>query len=274
MDHPKIVGLTDAAFRLLIDAWCYCSRYLTDGKIDKTSMKRLGDVRTIRVLIKAGLIVETGSTFEMHDYLLHQRSRQQVEDAKRRVREGGARGGRQRAINQGQTLHGGAKPPLKASAKPPLSLPLSPGLANSQAQALSLAQASPKQETDTKTRLKTQDSNQHLTNDEVLLVGTTTQKPVRRATRLPDHWRPSDTASAWAVAQGIPPTLCHTELPKFRDYWHAKAGPNATKLDWDGTWRNWMRTALERAPTTNGTRPTATDKARAWLTVGVDDPPY
>ena len=28
---------------------------------------------------------------------------------------------------------------------------------------------------------------------------------------------------------------------QFADYWHAKAGSGATKLDWFATWRNWIR---------------------------------
>jgi hypothetical protein len=37
------------------------------------------------------------------------------------------------------------------------------------------------------------------------------------------------------------------ETSKFVDYWRAKSGRDATKLDWPGTWRNWMRKASERA---------------------------
>ena len=28
---------------------------------------------------------------------------------------------------------------------------------------------------------------------------------------------------------------------QFRDYWSAKAGSGSTKLDWQATWRNWIR---------------------------------
>ena len=27
----------------------------------------------------------------------------------------------------------------------------------------------------------------------------------------------------------------------FADFWHAKAGKDACKLDWLATWRNWIR---------------------------------
>jgi len=47
-----------------------------------------------------------------------------------------------------------------------------------------------------------------------------------------------------------------SETDKFIDYWRAKSGRDAAKLDWIGTWRNWMRTASERSTKTNGaTRP-------------------
>jgi len=33
------------------------------------------------------------------------------------------------------------------------------------------------------------------------------------------------------------------EAEKFADYWHAKAGKEARKLDWYLTWKNWIRRA-------------------------------
>jgi DNA-binding IscR family transcriptional regulator len=34
----------------------------------------------------------------------------------------------------------------------------------------------------------------------------------------------------------------------FEDYWVAKPGPNALKLDWRATWRNWVRNAKPDRP--------------------------
>ena len=39
------------------------------------------------------------------------------------------------------------------------------------------------------------------------------------------------------------------EAQVFADYWHAKAGADARKLDWQATWRNWVRRADGRATT-------------------------
>ncbi len=33
------------------------------------------------------------------------------------------------------------------------------------------------------------------------------------------------------------------EADKFRDYWHGQPGAKGRKLDWVGTWRNWIRRA-------------------------------
>jgi hypothetical protein len=38
------------------------------------------------------------------------------------------------------------------------------------------------------------------------------------------------------------------EIEKFRDYWAAKAGKDACKVNWNATWRNWVRSAADRQP--------------------------
>lgn len=67
----------------------------------------------------------------------------------------------------------------------------------------------------------------------------------KRGCRLPADF----TADlGWAVSEGLSPSQAKTEFDKFRDYWNGRTGASATKLDWPGTWRNWVRQALERAP--------------------------
>jgi hypothetical protein len=69
-----------------------------------------------------------------------------------------------------------------------------------------------------------------------------------RATRLPFDWWPDE--AGWLVAReaGLPGAMAEREAERFRDYWHSKAGKDATKLDWSATWRNWCRTAADRLP--------------------------
>ena len=80
-------------------------------------------------------------------------------------------------------------------------------------------------------------------DDEVLSVG-----PRIRASRLPDDWEPSQELRTWTVGQGLRGANAWRELEKFRDYWVAKPGASGRKLDWDATWRNWVRKALEQHP--------------------------
>jgi hypothetical protein len=68
----------------------------------------------------------------------------------------------------------------------------------------------------------------------------------QRATRLPDGWMPSLDDLNFA-RDLFPEAKINLEREKFRDYWHARAGPKAVKADWSATWRNWLRQALERS---------------------------
>lgn len=71
-----------------------------------------------------------------------------------------------------------------------------------------------------------------------------TAKPRRSqtGTRLPDGWEPSDEDVAFARRER-PDVDWRAEADGFRDYWHAKAGAGARKVDWSATWRNWIRRA-------------------------------
>ena len=52
---------------------------------------------------------------------------------------------------------------------------------------------------------------------------------------------------AWA-RENTPNVDGQFETEQFRDYWQAKSGKDATKIDWVATWRNWMRKAEQQAP--------------------------
>lgn len=64
----------------------------------------------------------------------------------------------------------------------------------------------------------------------------------RRGTRLPDEFTPS-LESRTTITSDFPGLNLRIEHAKFVDYWHAKPGKDGVKLDWDATWRNWMRKA-------------------------------
>ena len=90
-NHPKIVGLTDKAFRIHISGLCYCGTYLTDGFVPMTIAARFAneDMQYIVELTQAGLWREApqDNGFHIHDYLAHQTSKTQVEEKRQTVRE-------------------------------------------------------------------------------------------------------------------------------------------------------------------------------------------
>jgi hypothetical protein len=64
-------------------------------------------------------------------------------------------------------------------------------------------------------------------------------KPVRRGERLADDWTLPDAWRTWC--QNKRPELNPDDVARtFSNYWRAKAGKDATKLDWYGTWQNWV----------------------------------
>ena len=90
-DHPKVFGLSDLAFRVHISALCYSGKYLTDGFLPMALVSRFanGKMKVISELTDAGLWdteVENNG-FRIHDYLVHQSSKEQVESEKRANRE-------------------------------------------------------------------------------------------------------------------------------------------------------------------------------------------
>lgn len=70
------------------------------------------------------------------------------------------------------------------------------------------------------------------------------------ATRLPADFELTESRREVATREGVDPDR---EFPRFTDYWRASSGANARKHDWDATWRNWCRKALDMRPRANGT---------------------
>ena len=72
---------------------------------------------------------------------------------------------------------------------------------------------------------------------------TTNQEPIVKATKGSRLSADFELHETWTE-------FCQTERPdlnpqkvfdSFKDYWTAKAGNQGVKLDWQATWRNWVR---------------------------------
>lgn len=67
-----------------------------------------------------------------------------------------------------------------------------------------------------------------------------------RGSRLPTDWTLPPEWWVWAQ-QERPDLNVDREAASFADHWHAKAGADGVKLDWEATWRNWIRRAFMHA---------------------------
>ena len=66
-----------------------------------------------------------------------------------------------------------------------------------------------------------------------------------RGNRLPEDWTPTDCDANVRVASGQTTEWINYQLDQFRDYWRSVAGAKGRKIDWDATWRNWIRRGAE-----------------------------
>lgn len=78
---------------------------------------------------------------------------------------------------------------------------------------------------------------------------------------LTEPWREEARQAAFKAKQPISEDEISNEADKFRDYWCGQPGSKGRKLDWLGTWRNWIRRAApeivrarSRAGNTTGQR--------------------
>ena len=99
-----------------------------------------------------------------------------------------------------------------------------------------------------------------------------TQDPVRkRGTRLdPDCL----LSAEWAefCKEKRPDLVPREVFDSFRDYWIAKAGQAGVKLDWDATWRNWVRSQKSTSfkPQTQLTVPSRPERDPALVKLDED----
>lgn len=93
-EHPKVEGLSDRAFRALVDLWCYCGRNRTDGLVTEKRWKATGTKAARDELLKAGLaeLMGLGGGVVMHDYLEHQRSREEIDELSAKRTEAARKG--------------------------------------------------------------------------------------------------------------------------------------------------------------------------------------
>jgi len=93
----------------------------------------------------------------------------------------------------------------------------------------------------------------------------TTSGPRKRGSRIPDQFILSAEMKAWA-AEEVPGLDIVAHTREFVDFWRAKSGRDAVKVDWVATWRNWMRKAHRWQK--GSSTPMPADRANDLLALG------
>lgn len=83
----KVIGLSADAFRLYVEALCYCGKNLTDGLVPTAALRRLWAPETAAELVEAGLWDTAEGGYEVNDYLAYNPSRAKVEDDREKAAE-------------------------------------------------------------------------------------------------------------------------------------------------------------------------------------------
>jgi len=95
-DHPKVIALSDTAFRLYIEALCYSNRQLTDGFIPNAVYLKLSKDDEADYLIEAGLwervhgnviSPELTTGYQIRSYTEYQPTREKVEEKREQAKE-------------------------------------------------------------------------------------------------------------------------------------------------------------------------------------------
>jgi uncharacterized protein YdaU (DUF1376 family) len=116
----------------------------------------------------------------------------------------------------------------------------------------------PKKESETQSVISGNPNETLIKNNKQLIINNELQintKP--RATRLSQDWQPSISMIEYCKTKR--PDLQWKDVAEsFRDYW--VSAPKGTKLDWEATWRTWVRN--QRQPAGSKAFESAKDKSR------------
>ena len=215
--HPKVLTLSDAAVALWLKAGTYSCQHLTDGHIPSSLLRYLGMPQSADELVHAGLWITTDDGYQFHDWDEYQETSDDVKTRREQARE------RQRKRRAARNSHADVTRDTPRDSQ----------------------RSSQKVSTPDPTR---PDPTRPIEDNPPLSPHG--EKKPRQAVDLPDGWfpEPRTVEQIRTEAPHITEDFLEKEHRKFADYWAGIGGARGRKKDWDATWRNWMRRALESQP--------------------------
>jgi len=205
--HPKVLTLDLDARGLWVSALSWSCQQQTDV-VPVSIVRMCGDDGTVAdKLVAVGLWRETGGGYLIHDWDDYQSERAKKAAA---GREGGKASGESRRANSqvSDTIE-------------------APEPASPEAQTAASDEAGPSRPVP---------SLPDQTKSEA-------RKRADRATRLPDGWQPEPEPELVKAIGGQ--KAAGEQFARFCDHWRAQPGAKGRKVDWQATWRNWLRRAPE-----------------------------
>lgn len=202
--HPKTLRAGNAAMGLWVRAGSWSAQQLTNGLIPDSILPSLGTVKQAQALVAAGLWRRADGAWSFHEWNAdgRQPTRESVEAERAAARE------RQRKHREQK----------EASRRDST---VTNGVSNGEVTG---------GVTPTPTR---PDPTRPSISNEIDGV------PRKRATRIPDPFIVTKDMRDWAAGR-TPLVAVDDTTERFVNYWRAKAGRDATKLDWLATWQNWL----------------------------------
>jgi len=92
-EHPKVLALSDAAFRLHVRAIGYAARHLTDGHVSSAALRSMTRNPALpAALVGAGIWETATDGFLVHDYLHYQPSKAEVVEQRMAKKAAGKKG--------------------------------------------------------------------------------------------------------------------------------------------------------------------------------------
>ena len=97
--------------------------------------------------------------------------------------------------------------------------------------------------------------------------GTSAKADPTRGTRIKPDFKPSPR-SVEIIRQDFPNFDTRTEHANFVDYWLGVSGAKGVKLDWEATWRRWMREEAKKAGSSKQRNMGTDERVAGWLALG------
>ena len=215
--HQKAIRAGNSALGLWTRAGSWSAHQLSEGFVPAAIVPSIGTVKQAQRLVAAGLWIEVDGGYQFHEWTVDGRNptREQVLERRRKDREKKERARqalRSSGRNSGTSQVDSERPQGTGEGHPERSTGGVPEGVGSTTPLPSTPQQ--------KDSLR--------------------ESPRKRGTRIPDDFTVTPDMVTWA-RENTPAIDGKRATDAFVDYWRGRSGRDATKLDWQATWRNWLR---------------------------------